>query len=430
MQVKQAQLTPTTVKLTVTADQIEMNATKHAVLLRLGREVKVPGFRAGKAPEHLLEKQLDPAAFQSEFLDQIVNQLYVQAAQSEKLRPVGPPNIEITKFVPFTTVEFTAEVDVVGEIKLPDYRKIKLAMKPVEVTAQDVSGVLDNLLSRGATKKVVQRPAKSGDEVTIDFTGLDAKTKEPIAGADGQDYPLVLGSNSFIPGFEDALIGIKAGGEVEFTLTFPKDYGSAELQNRKVSFRVTARTVTELVKSKLDDAFAATIGPFKTLAELKADIKQQLKVERQQEQQREYDNQLLQDIATNSTVAIPDVLVEQEIDRIEEEEKRNLVYRGQTWQEHLDAEGIDADAHRAKNRAGAELRVKAGLVLGEVVERERIVVTPEELDLRIQLLKGQYTDASMQAELDKSESRRDIGNRMLSEKALDFLREAATATKA
>ncbi|HEX7632767.1 MAG TPA: hypothetical protein VF401_00410, partial [Candidatus Saccharimonadales bacterium] len=123
----------------------------------------------------------------------------------------------------------------------------------------------------------------------------------------------------------------------------------------------------------------------------------------------------------------PDALVEEEIDRIEEEEKRNTAYQGQTWQEHLDAEGVTAEEHRAKNRPGAELRVKAGLVLSEVAEKEKLTVTPEELEVRIQLLKGQYPDPAMQAELDKSENRRDILSRMLTEKTLDKLRALATA---
>ena len=135
---------------------------------------------------------------------------------------------------------------------------------------------------------------------------------------------------------------------------------------------------------------------------------------------------MLEKIAAKSTVAIPESLINEEIDRIEEEEKRNVVYRGQTWQEHLDAEGITAEEHRAKQRPAAELRVKAGLILGEISEEEHITVTPEELELRIQLLKGQYPDPAMQAELDKPENRRDIMSRLMTEKTLLKLRDYAT----
>ena len=427
MQLSKETLTPTRVKLSIVADQATLNEVKQHVLRDLGRNAKVPGFRPGKAPQHLIEKQLDQSVLQSEFLDHAVNQLYVEAAKRENLRPVAQPTIAITKFVPYTTLELSAEVDVVGDIKLADYKKIKLPLTKVEVNAKDVSAVLDDLRNRGSAKQPVARDAKTGDEVIIDFTGTDAKTKESIEGADGKDYPLLLGSNSFIPGFEDKLIGLKTGGETEFTLTFPKDYGAVSLQNRKVTFAVTVKEVKEVISAKLDDAFAASVGPFKTLTELKADIKKQLQAEREREQRQVYDNELLEKIASKSIVAIPEALIEEEMDRIEEEEKRNIVYRGQTWQEHLDEEKVTQEAHRERSRAGAELRVKAGLILGEVVEQEGITVSPAELDIRLQLLKGQYTDPAMQAELDKPDSRRDIGNRMLSEKALDRLRTYATS---
>jgi trigger factor len=426
MQVKKERLEPAKIKLTITADQKLLDDTRQAVLRQLSQKLKVPGFRPGKAPSAMIEKQVDQAALQSEFVEQAVNQLYAKAVEQENLRPVAPPTIALTKFVPFTTLEFTAEVDAVGDIKLPDYKKIKLDYKEPEITGEDVDSVLENLRERGAQKTAVEREAKGGDEVTIDFKGVDAKTKEPIAGAAGQDYPLVLGSGNFIPGFEEELIGFKKGDSKEFVITFPKDYGVEDLQNRKVSFEVTVKEISELAKPELDDNFAATVGPFKKLGELKADIKKQLEVERRQEARRRYDNELLEKIAAKSEAALPDSLVEEEIDRIEEEEKRNLVYRGQTWQEHLDEESVTAEEHREKQREGATLRVKAGLLLGEIAQQEGITVTPQELEIRIQLLKGQYPDAAMQAELDKPENRRDIHSRMMTEKTLDKLRDYAT----
>jgi trigger factor len=430
MQITRTQPADTTVKLKITAAQAELDNIKQGVLKHLSADVKVPGFRAGKAPAAMVERQVNPSLLQSEFLEHAVNDLYIEAAQQEKLRPVAQPKVEVTKFVPFTALEFTVEVEAVGDIKLPNYKIMKLAPKTVTVTAKDVNEVVENLRQRAATKKDVTRAAKTGDETIIDFAGVDAKTKEPIDGADGKEYPLTLGSNSFIPGFEDELIGLKPGGKKTFPLTFPADYGAKELQNRAVEFTVTVSKVREQTLAKLDDAFAASVGPFKTVAELKADIKKQLIAERQREADRAYDNELLEKIAAKTTVAVPKALIEEEIDRAEEEEKRNLVYRGQTWQEHLDAEGLTAEQHREKQREGAELRVKAGLVLGAVADAENIAITPEELEIRMQLLKGQYPDPAMQAELEKSENRRDIHSRMMTEKTLDKLRGYATAKRA
>ena len=425
MQVQREQISPTSVKLTIIADQKALDSTKKHVVDEMGVNVKVPGFRPGKAPANLIEKNIDPAAFQSEFLDHAINQLFVAAVDNQKLRPVASPKIDLTKFVPYTTLEFTAELDIVGNVILADYKKIKLAQKKVEVTALDVTDVIDNLRQRGAIKEEVKRAAKDGDEVLIDFKGTDSKTGEPIDGADGNDYPLDLGSKSFIPGFEEELIGLMPEGEKTFEIKFPADYGAAVLQNKKVNFAVTVHSVSELKPAKLDDDFAASVGPFKTVAELKSDIKKQLQAEKQAEASRAYDNELLDKIAAKSTVAIPPALINEEIDRMEEEEKRNIVYRGQTWQEHLDEEGIDAEQHHEKQRPGAEVRVKAGLILGEISEAEKITVTPEELEIRIQLLKGQYTDQATLAELDKPENRRDIMSRLLTEKTLDKLRAYA-----
>ncbi len=427
MHVTKEQRNPTKLKLTITADQALIDTVKQQILQKLSNNVKVAGFRPGKAPAHLVEKQLDQAVLQTEFLDEAVNQLYVAAAREGQLRPVAPPQVTLTKFVPFTALEFAAEVEVVGAVKLGDYKRIKLTLKKPVVAAKDVDEVLDNLRQRSATKAPVERAAKTGDEVTIDFSGTDAKTKEPIAGADGKNYPLVLGSKSFIPGFEDELIGLKPAGTKSFTITFPKDYGSKALQSRQVVFAVTVHQVQALTMPKLDDALAASIGPFKTVAELKADIKKQLLAERQQEAQRALDDELLTKLVDKSTVAIPATLVDEEIGRLEDEEKRNLAYRGQTWQEHLDQEGVTAEAHREQKRETAEQRIKAGLILGEVTEREQITTTPEELDIQIQLLKGRYSDPAMLAELDKPENRRDINSRLLTEKTLNKLRSYATS---
>jgi trigger factor len=422
MQLKKDQLTPTKVKLTVSASADPLEDIKRQVVQHLGQNAKIQGFRAGKAPAPLVEKQLDPSVLQTEFLEQAVNRLYIDAVQQEKLRPISQPKVEIVKFVPFTTLEFTAEVESVSDIKLPDYKKMRLASKPAAVTAEDTKQVLDNLRARSAEKKTVDRAAKNGDEVIINFKGVDAETKQAIQGADGSEYPLALGSKTFIPGFEEKLVGAKPGATKTFTLTFPKDYGAKSLQNRKVSFSVEVLKVQELVKPKLDDAFAATVGPFKTLTELKADIKKQLSAEKQQQVQQQYDNELLEKIADKTDVTIPDTLIEDEITRMEDEEKRNTAYRGQTWQEHLKEEGVDEKGHRELKRPGALMRVKVGLLLGEIANQEKIDVTPEELEIRLQLLRGQYTDPNMQAELDKPENQRDIHSRMMTEKTIEKLR--------
>lgn len=428
MQITKKDLSPTKVELTVAADQTVLDATKDRVLGELARNLNVAGFRKGHAPKHLVEKHVDPATLQSQFLDRAVNELYVAALQSEKLRPAAQPEVNVTKFVPFTTLEFTATVEVVGTITLPDYKKLKLTKQVDVTTDEDVMAVLDDLRRRDSTKKDVQRAAKDGDEVVIDFVGSDAKTKEPINGGSGTDYPLLLGSNTFIPGFEPAIAGLKAGQEKTFDVMFPKDYSVSELRGTKASFTVTVKTVRELALPKLDNDFVAKVGPFKTVAALKADIKKQLQTEKDAQAQRNFENDLLAEISERAKADIPGALIDEEIDRMEEEERRNLIYRGQDWQEHLKAEGKTAEQHREGLREAAEARVKTGLVLGEIAEAESVTYTEAELSERIEQLKNQYNDARMKAELDKSENRRELGSRLITEKTIARLTSYATGT--
>jgi trigger factor len=422
MQVTKKNLTPTKVELSVSVDQTMLDSIKTEVLTHLAKDhVKIQGFRTGKAPLSLVEKNVDQQLLQSEFLDSALNRAYGQALDEQKLRPVAQPEVKLTKFVPYTTLEFSAEVEVVGDIKLPDYKKVSVERKKVDVGAKDVSEVLQNLQTRIADKTEVTRAAKDGDELIIDFAGTDANTSEPIQGADGKDYPLVLGSDSFIPGFEANLVGMKPGEEKVFTITFPADYGVAALQSRKVTFTTTVNKVQELKQPKLDDEFAAKVGPFKTLAELKADIKKQVTAERETEAERDFQNELLAKIADQTEADIPDMLIENEIDRMEAEERQNLVYRGQTWEEHLTAEGVTNEQHRERQRDLAATRVKSGLMLAEVAEKEGVTVDDSEVNAQLAQLKTQYTDPQMQAELDKPETRREIASRIVSEKTITKL---------
>ncbi len=420
MTITKTDKSPTQVHLKVAADQQDLTPIKNHVLGHFAGKVKVPGFREGTAPTALLEKHIDQRALADEFIEHALNSLYGRVIDQEKLRPASKPEVHLKKFVPFTNLEFEADLSVIGPIKLADYKKIKIAKKTPEVTAADVNGVIKSLQSRAAKRIPVERVAKVGDEAVIDFKGKD-KDGQPIAGADGKDYPLLLGSGTFIPGFEENLLGVKAGDKKEFTITFPSDYAAKGLQNKKVTFNVDVKSVSEVEEPKVDDSFAASVGPFKTVAELKADIKKQLKVEKQQQVDRAFENELIGKISDKSELDIPKSLVDEQIEQGEEDEKRDLMHRGQTWQEHLDAEGVTAEEHFERKRPEAQQRVKAGLVLSEVAEKENIFVTPQELEIRIQLLKGQYQDPQMQAELDKPENQRDIAARLMTEKTVQKL---------
>jgi trigger factor len=426
MQIKRTDTSDTQVTLSLGADEKLLMRVKDRVVQRLAPRVKLPGFRSGKAPISIIEKNIDQKVLQTEVLEDAVNEMYGIGLQKENLRPVGQPAISLKKYVPFTEIEFEAEIEVVGPIKLGDYKSGRKPAEVAKVTAKDIEDVIDNLKLRLAERKDVDREAKNKDQVWIDFAGFDPKGN-PVPGADGKDYPLALGSDTFIPGFEDKLLGVKAGDEKEFTLTFPKDYRIKSMAGNKVTFKVKANKVQEVVEPKVDDDFAAKSGPFKTVEELKADIKKQLAHERELQARRQFEDDLVMDIVGKSNVTVPQTLLAEQTARLMQDLKQNLMYRGQTLQEFLDAEGKTEEQYTKEDlEPEAKRRVSAGLVLSEIAEKENITVTPEELEIRIQILKGQYQDQAMQEELDKPENRREIAARLLTEKTVNKLADYAT----
>lgn len=422
MQVKHTNPKDTEAVVTIIASSDELIKVKEAVLKKLAKNLKLPGFRPGHSPLSLVEKNVDANVLQSEFLDQAVNQIYPQAINSEKLRPVGNPEISIKKFVPFNSLEFEAKVQVVGKIELSDYKKLDIKRDKVSVTAKDVEEVLNSLQKRMSEKMDVDRKSKNGDQLWIDFSGKDSKGN-PVSGADGKDYPLVLGSKTFIPGFEENLVDMVKDDEKTFTVTFPSDYGVKALANKKVTFTVKVNRIQEVIEPKIDDDFAKKAGPFDDLKSLKEDINKQLSFEKENQIEREFESKIVESITEKSKVAIPDVLIDEQKEIMLREFKQNLAYRGQTFDEYLDMQGISEDDLVKKEvLPEATKRVKASLILTEISEIEKIDVSMEEINERKAALKTQYSDQAMRDELDKPENINSIASRIVTEKTLEKLK--------
>ena len=220
-------------------------AKKHAVK-KLSKNIKIAGFRPGKAPAHMTEKAIDEATLQNEFINEALNHSLSEALEQESLRPVVQPEVELTKFVPYSNVEFKATVYVLGPVTLPDYKNLGVVKTEVVISEEDINQVIKNLQRHMAEKTDVARKAKLGDQLLINFDGVDDKGI-PVNGASGKDYPIIIGSNTFIPGFEENLIGLKAEDDKTFMVTFPKDYGVKALQNRKVTFTCRIGKVQEIL---------------------------------------------------------------------------------------------------------------------------------------------------------------------------------------
>ena len=417
-------LSDTNVCLTITLGADELNAAEQVALTKMARDLKVPGFRKGKVPVSVAAKHVNPMALQEQVLDNALSKAVAEAFMNEKLQALERPSVEVKKFVPNQEVEFTAEATVVPPVKLGDYKKLKVKPQAVKVEARDVDEIIERMQQNFVDKTEVKRAAKDGDEVIIDFVGK----KDGVAfdGGSAKDFALKLGGGQFIPGFEEGVVGHKAGETFDLNLEFPKDYHAENLAGAKVVFSVTLHKVNELKLPELNDEFAAKCGPFTDVKELKADIKREITTQKEREAKEKLKDELVAELADSSKVALPELLIDDQLRSIEQDLMQNLSYRGLTMDSYLKTQGFkdEADWQKKEARPAAEKRVKAGLVLAELSKELGVEVSREELDRQISTFKQQYgKDAKLAARFDDPNVHRDIANRMITDKTIDKLVE-------
>ena len=417
-------LSDTKVCLTITLGADELNAAEQVALTKMARDLKVPGFRKGKVPVSVAAKHVNPMALQEQVLDNALSKAVAEAFMNEKLQALERPSVEVKKFVPNQEVEFTAEATVVPPVKLGDYKKLKAKPHTVKVEAKDVDEITERMRQNFVDKTEVKRAAREGDEAIIDFVGK----KDGVAfdGGSAKDFALKLGSGQFIPGFEEGVVGHKAGETFDLDLEFPKDYHAENLAGAKVVFSVTLHKVNELKLPELNDEFAAKCGPFTDVKELKADIKREITAQKEREAKEKLKDELVAELADSSKVALPELLIDDQLRSIEQDLMQNLSYRGLTMDSYLKTQGFKdkADWQKKEARPAAEKRVKAGLVLAELSKELGVAVSREELDRQISTFKQQYgKDAKLAARFDDPNVHRDIANRMITDKTIDKLVE-------
>lgn len=414
----------TRVKVIVAADHAELAAAEQAALKRLAKTVKVNGFRTGHVPLEIVKKHADPNALAQETLDAALNRAVAEAFLNNDLQVLARPEVEIKKYVPGELLEFTAEADVLPEVKLGDYKKLKAKKAAVSVEKKEIDEVIERIRKGLSEKKEVKRAAKLGDEMVIDFVGK--KDGEAFQGGTGKDYPLVLGSNSFIPGFEDALIGLKAGDTKDVKLAFPKDYHAKDLAGQDVVFEVTVKKVNSVKLPALDDKFAAKAGPFTSMDDLRKDIKAEITAQAERKATDDLKDELVKQLVAKSTVSVPSVLRDDQIRSLEQDLRQNLTYRDRTLEQYFEEKGYaDRDAWvKAEANDAADARIKAGLVLAQLSKELKIEATADELAAHINAYKQQYSNnPKMAKHFDKPEAQREVANRLITEKTIDKLVE-------
>ncbi len=407
--------------LTIVADQEELDLAKNKILENFQKSAKIQGFRPGKAPLNMVEKNIDPNQLQDNVLRDIVELLYGKSLEQLNIKPVSNPDINIVKFVPFSTLEFTVEVEKLGKVTLPDIKDMKVDKPKIEVSSKEIEEALQDLRLRAADFSETKKIAKLTDRVTINFDGIDPKTKKSIEGTNGTDYPLILGSRSFIPGFEEELVGLKTGDKKSFKIVFPEDYSVDSFKNRKVIFNIDVTKVEESNVPELDDKLALNFGPFKNLDELRSAIKIEMEKELTINNQRKLEDEILNFLGDKTKISLSEKLVDEELSLVESKAKQEALSQGLTWEEYLKALKMDQKSFIKQAKDTAEKRVRSGIAIGEIAQRDNIIISNEEFKQSILHLEEQYKDDAMKEEIRKPENQRDLMIRLLTDKVLKHL---------
>ena len=413
-------ISDTRVEIKVTLDKKELSEAKKKAIERLSKEVKIPGFRKGKVPADMAEKHLNPNDVSQVALDIAVRTAVPQAFISNKQNPLVIPEVSVSKYVPDESAEFTATADILPDVKLGDFKKLGVKKPDTKVAEKDIKDVLDNIASAYAEKKVVKRAAKLGDEVIIDFTGK--KDGKPFDGGSAHDYKLALGSKSFIPGFEEGVVGHSVGDKFDLDLTFPKDYHAENLAGEKVVFEVLLKQISEVVKPKLDDELAKKCGPFKTIDDLKADIKKNLSAQNEHKVAEKYKDDLVEALVKKSKVSAPEILISDQMRFIKDDINRNAAAQGLKFEDFLKQIGKTEEEWKKEVRKVAEARVKASLVLQILARDQKITVDDDDVSAKIAELRDVYKKSPEALKnLKDPRVRQDVKNRMTIEKTLELL---------
>lgn len=420
MKTKFKKISDSRVEITVTLDKDDLKQAKDKAIEKLAKEVRVEGFRKGKVPTEVAKKFIPENDLNAETIDFAVRSTVIEAFNKEEKSPLVLPTVNVTKYVPDEMAEYTATADIVPEVKLGNYKKLGVKMAVAKVTEKDIKDVLENIAASFAEKKVTKRAAKLSDEVIIDFVGK--KDGEAFKGGSAKDYHLTLGSNTFIPGFEDGIVGHEPGDKFDLELTFPKDYGVSDLAGAKTVFEVLLKQVNEVIKPAIDDEIAKKCGPFKTLDELKADIKKNLEAQNEHQAEEKFKDELINTLVKKSTIPAPEILIDDQIRVIRDDITRNAASQGKSFEDLLEESHQTMESWEKEARKIAETRVKASLALQAVAVEQKITVSDDLVNAKIAELRDVYKKSPEAIKSLKDPNVKvDIKNRMIIEATLDYL---------
>ena len=385
-------------KLTIEVSAEELEGAIQNSYLRQRGKVNIPGFRKGKVPRQVMEKMFGVEVFYEDAANTLIPDAYAKAYDEADIDIVSQPSIEVTQIEKGKPFIFTAEVAVRPEVKLGEYKGVEVDKFSNRVTAKEIDAKLEEERNKNArTVNVEGRPVQKDDEVVLDFEGfVDGVAFD---GGKGENYSLTIGSGTFIPGFEDQLVGVEAGKEVEVNVTFPEDYHEESLKGKPAVFKCTVHEIKAKELPELDDEFASEVSEFDTLEELKADIKTKIKEQKNAEGKSAQQDQALDTIIAATEMDIPDAMVETEARQMVDSFGQRIQQQGLTMQQYMQFTGMDNEKMLEEMRPQALKRIQTRLVLEAIVAAENIVTSDERLDEEIAKMAEMY---SMEADQLKS----------------------------
>lgn len=377
-----------TLKITLPAEEVNKGFKK--AVAKIAGQVNIPGFRKGKAPRNIIEMHYGKEAVKQEAFELVANQCYTEALEQEKLIPVSDPKVEDSVFEENKDMELTIKVTIKPEVKLGDYKELHVEKEAVEVTDEAVEEQVQDLRSRHAKMVEAEEGAviEKGDFAIIDFAGtVDG---EPFSGGEGKGYPLEVGSNSFIPGFEDQLVGLKKGDSTDVDVTFPEEYFVKELAGKQAIFKVNVQDVKRKELPELTDEYVAANSDCKTVEELRASYKERMQKAAENNAQIAYEKALIDLAVANAEFEVPEIMIEDRVTQMIDEMRMSLEARKLTLEQYMQYSGIDMKQLRERQHDAAVENVKTDLVLDAIAKAENIQVSMEDVDSELSAIASQH----------------------------------------
>lgn len=413
------------VKLVIEASAEEFEAGIEKAYQKNKKSIALPGFRKGKAPRKMIEKMYGAEVFFEDAANAIIPDAYANAAEESKLDIVSQPKIDVVQLEKDKTFIFSAEVAVKPEVTLGDYKGIEVEKATVEVTEEDITAEIDKVREQNArTINVEDRAVEDKDMTVIDFEGF--VDGEAFEGGKGENYPLTIGSHSFIDTFEDQIVGHKIGEEFEVNVTFPAEYHVENLKNKPAMFKVTVKEIKKKELPELNDDFAQDVSDFDTLAEYKEDVKKKLTTTKENEAKANKENAVIEKIIENAKMDIPEAMIMTQVRRMADDFAQRLQSQGLSVEQYFQFTGLTADKLFEDMKPEAEKRIQSRLVLEAVAAAEKLEATDADVEEELKKMAEMYKmEVEKIKEFMGEAEAKQVRDDLAVQKAVDFVVEAA-----